>query len=65
NILVNFIIELPLSRSCTNIIVIVNYLFKLQYLIPYSNISALNVAKLFLTYKLHGLPNTIIFNRGT
>jgi len=64
NILINFIVDLPSSNGFTNIIVVVNYLIKMQYIIPIDLINAILVAKCFIKYifKLHGLPNTIISN---
>ena len=48
NILVNFIINFFASKGCTNIIVVVDRLFKIRYLITYPNILTLAITQLFL-----------------
>jgi len=65
DILINFIVNLPNSNGFTNIIVVVNRLIKIQYIIPMDLINAILVAECFIkhVFKLHGLPNLIIFNR--
>ena len=44
--------------------VVVNYLIKMQYMIPIDLIDIILVAKYFIKYifKLYGLPNLIISN---
>ena len=50
-----------------NIIVVIDQLFKIKYLIACPNILILAVAQLFLNYvwKLYGLPEIIISNKGS
>jgi hypothetical protein len=62
DILINFIVNLPNSNRFTNIIVVVNYLIKMQYMIPIDLINAILVAKCFVkhVFKLHRLPNLIV-----
>ena len=50
-----------------NIIVVIDRLFKMRHLIACPNISTPAVAQLFLDHiwKLYGLPETIISNRGS
>jgi transposase InsO family protein len=64
---VDFIVDLPDSRGYTNILVVVDRLTKMRHLIACSDISAPTVARLFLdnVWKLHGLPDSIISDRGT
>jgi len=47
-----------------NVIVVINRLIKMRHMIPIDLINAILVAKCFIKYvfKLHGLPNLIIFN---
>jgi hypothetical protein len=67
NILINFIVDLPNSNGFTNIIVVVNHLIKMRYIIPIDSINTISVAKYFIRYifKLHRLPNSIVFNCGS
>jgi hypothetical protein len=67
HISVDFIVELPSSEENTNMMVVVDRLTKQVHIIPCSKITALAVARLFLTHvwKLHGLPDTIVSDRGT
>ena len=44
DILINFIINLPISKGCINIIVVVDQLSKIRHLITYPNILAPAVA---------------------
>jgi len=62
--LINFIVNLPNSNRFTNIIIVINRLIKMQYIIPIDLINAILVAKYFIkhVFKLHRLPNLIIFN---
>jgi len=64
NILINFIVNLPSSNRFTNIIVVVDYLIKMQYIIPIDLINAILVAEYFIkhVFKLYRLPNLIISN---
>ena len=50
HISVDFVVNLPESEGCTNIIVVVDRLSKYRYLIPYARIEASNVARLFYRY---------------
>jgi len=67
DILINFIVDLPNSNRFINVIVVINRLIKMQYIIPIDLINTILVAKCFVKYifKLHGLPNLIISNRGS
>ena len=67
NISINFVVDLPSSNRFTNIIVVVDYLMKIQYIIPINLINTISVAKYFVRYifKLHRLPNLIISNYGS
>ena len=66
DILINFIVNLPKSKGCINIIVVIDQLSKIRHLITCPNILVPIVAQLFLNYiwKLHRLPKTIVSNRG-
>ena len=57
-------VDLPNSNRFINIIVVVNHLMKMRHIIPINLINAISVAKYFIRYvfKLHRLPNLIIFN---
>jgi hypothetical protein len=67
DISVDFIVGLPESQGFSNIMVVVDRLSKMFHVIPCSSITAPETAKLFLTHvwKLHGLPDTIISDRGS
>ena len=64
NILINFIVDLFSSNRFTNIIVVVDYLMKIQYIISIDLINTVLVAECFIKYifKLHRLSNLIISN---
>ena len=66
DISVDFVVDLPTSKGCTNIMVVVDRLSKMRHLIACPDMSAPAVAQLFLdhVWKLHGLPETIISDRG-
>ena len=66
DILVDFVVNLPASKGCINIIVVVDWLFKMKHLIACPDMLAPAVVQLFLNYiwKLHGLLETIIFDKG-
>ena len=71
HISIDFIVDLPVSRDlwgrdCINIMVIVNRLSKMVKCIPMDGITAKDAAKAFYTHiwKNHGLPNSIISDRG-
>ena len=57
-------VDLPNSNKFINIIVIIDRLIKMRYIIPIDLINTALVAKYFIRYifKLHRLPNLIIFN---
>ena len=59
--------DLPSSNGFINIMVVVDRFIKLQYIIPIELIDTILVTKCFVKYifKLHGLPNLIIFNYGS
>jgi hypothetical protein len=67
DISIDFVVDLPESDGCTNVMVVVDRLTKMVHYIPCSSIKAPDVAQLFLTHvwKLHGLPDTIISDRGS
>lgn len=63
----DFITYLPESYDYDAIMVVVDRLIKMKYFIPYKGTcDAEEVARLFTKYvwKLHGLPKTIISDRG-
>jgi len=64
NILINFIVDLLNNNKFINIIVVVDYLIKIQHIIPINSINAISIAKYFIKYifKLPGLSNLIISN---
>ena len=68
----DFVIGLPLSkdyysRECVNILIITDRLTKMIKYIPMDEITAEETAKAFYlhVWKDHGLPSSIISNRGT
>ena len=72
DISMNFVEGLPLSSNensilCTTMIVIVNCLFKQAHAIPWPNTTAKDTAMAFYyrIFPQHGLPFTIISDRGT
>ena len=67
DISVDFIVELPEVRGLSNIMVVVDRLSKMFHTIPCGSITAPDTAQLFLTHvwKLHGLPDTIVSDRGS
>ena len=72
DISMNFVEGLPSSLNknsilCTTMIVIVNRLFKQAHAIPWSNTTAKDTAMAFYyrIFPQHGLPFTIISDRGT
>ena len=64
---IDFVVDLPVSKGCTNIMVVIDRLSKMRHLIACPNILTPTVAQLFLdhVWKLHGLPETIISDRGS
>ena len=60
-------VDLPSSNRFMNIMVVVDRLMKMQYIIPIDLINTVLVAEYFIRYifKLHRLPNSIIFNCGS
>ncbi|KAJ8474222.1 hypothetical protein ONZ45_g16023 [Pleurotus djamor] len=65
---VDFIVELPQSDGYDAIMNVVDYVSKRAHFIPtHTTVSALGAANLFLqhVWKLHGLPNTVVSDRGT
>ena len=63
----DFVTDLPLSNSCTNLLVITDRLSKGVILEPMVEITAAAVAGVFLRtfYRRHGLPVSIVSDRGT
>ena len=66
DISIDFVVELPESEGCTNIMVVVDRLTKMRHVMAAGSLEATDVARLFLAnvWKLHGLPDTIISDRG-
>ena len=63
----NFITKLPLAQEYDLILVVVDRLMKMVYFIPTTEkTSAEGLARLFRdnVWKLHGLPESIISDRG-
>src|SRR6266550_8968718 len=62
DVLINFIIDLPISKGYMNIIVVIDRLSKIRYLIACPNILTPTIAQLFLDYvwKLYRLSKMII-----
>lgn len=64
----DFVTGLPLSNNYDAILVVIDRLTKMKHLIPCNNtIGSEELAKLYLhhVWKLQGLPNSIISDRGT
>jgi hypothetical protein len=66
HISIDFVVDLPESEGCKNIMVVVDRLTKNRYLIPCAKMEAIDVARMFLRYVWcnNGLPDTIISDRG-
>jgi len=67
HILADFITKLPLAQGYDSILVVVDQLTKIVYFIPTTEkTSAEGLARLFRdnVWKLHGLPESIILDRG-
>lgn len=63
-----FVVRLPECKGFDAILVVVDRLTKRRHLIPtITNADAKEVARLYLDYvwKLHGLPETVVSDRGT
>jgi len=61
-------VDLPKSKSFDSVFVVVDRLTKMAHFVPCNKtITGKAMARLFLenVYKYHGLPNDIIFDRGT
>jgi len=68
SISMDFIVDLPKSKSFDSIFVVVDRLTKMAHFVPCNKtITGKETTRLFLenVYKYHGLPNDIIFDRGT
>jgi len=66
SISMDFITDFPCSNGC--IYVVVDYFFKMGHFIPLDKfLSAIETASAFMKeiFRLHGLPNEIISDRGT
>jgi transposase InsO family protein len=64
----DFIVDLPKSKSFDSVFVVVDRLTKMAHFVPCNKtITCKEMARLFLEnmYKYHGLPDDIIFDRGT
>ena len=57
-------VDLPNSNGFMNIMVVVDYFMKMQYIIPMELINAILVTEYFVkhVFKLHRLLNLIVFN---
>jgi len=64
---VDFVVDLPLSNDCKNLLVITDRLSKGVILEACNDMSAEWVAETFIRrfYRLHGLPTAIVSDRGT
>lgn len=64
---VDFVVDLPPSEGCKNLLVITDRLSKGVILEPCNDMSAEWVAETFVRrfYRLHGLPTAIVSDRGT
>ena len=58
------VVDLPSSNKFMNIMVVINYFIKMQYMVPIDLINTISVAKYFVghIFKLHKLSNLIISN---
>ena len=68
SISMDFIVDLPESKTFDSIFVVVDRLTKMAHFVPCNkSITGEEAARLFLenVYKYHGLPNDIISDRGT
>ena len=68
SISMDFVTDLPSSNGYTCILVVLDRFTKMGHFIPFSNVpSSEDTAKAFMTYifKIHGLPNEILTDRGT
>jgi len=65
NILINFVVNLLNNNKFINVIVVIDYFTKIQYIIPMDLINTILVTKYFIKYvfKLYKLFNLIISNR--
>ena len=68
----DFIIKLPPSKAADdnvyqNVLVVVDHLTKMRHLIPCQSMTKKKTVHLFHqhVWKYHGLPSTIISDRGT
>lgn len=66
DISVDFVVDLPLSKRCQNIMVVVDRLSKMKHLIAMDSLDAPEVARAFLNhvFKLHGLCESAVSDRG-
>ena len=68
SISMDFIVDLPPSKGFDSIFVVVDRLTKMAHFVPYNKtVTGEETARLFIdnVYKYHGLPDDIIFDRGT
>ena len=64
----DFIVDLPKSKTFDSIFVVVDRLTKMAHFVPCNkSVTGEEAARLFLenVYKYHGLPDDIISDRGT
>jgi hypothetical protein len=64
----DFIVDLPKSKSFDSVFVVVDCLTKMAHFVPCNKtITSKETTQLFLenVYKYHGLPDDIISDRGT
>lgn len=65
---VDFIVKLPISEGFDSVMVVVDHFSKMSHFIPAKETwSAQDLAKSFIShvFKLHGLPDKIVSDRGT
>ena len=64
----DFITDLPLSHGFDSLLVVVDRLSKQAHFVPtVKTLDAAGLAQLYITsiFKLHGLPSSIVSNRGS
>ncbi|TKA68421.1 hypothetical protein B0A49_13253, partial [Cryomyces minteri] len=66
DISMDFFTDLPESHGCTAILVVVDRLSKMRHYIACKSMDATELARVFLihVWKLHGLPDSILSDRG-
>jgi hypothetical protein len=64
---IDFMVNLPESEGCINLLVVIDRLKKGVELISMKNITSESLTKAIIdrVIKYHGLPRAVTFNRGT